>query len=330
MRHTLPVFVLISSFAFVVTAAETAPPAPRVRVLVVDKEEKQLAIIDPATRTILASVPVGDGPHEVVASADGKLAIVSNYGGQVPGNTLSIIDLETLKETKRVKVAPLSRPHGLAASGNQVFFTTEASLAIARLDLLTGEVDRVVGTSQKLSHMIVIDAPHQRLYTANIVSGSLSAIEPAQGPGGFDVTQIAVPPGPEGIGVSPDGAQVWTAHRPTGGISVIDTATRKIIATLPVSTFAFRIAFTADGRYALATEPSASQLLVFDAHSHELVKKIAIAGAPLTVATDGAKRAYVSVAETNKVVAIDLDQLAVADTMDAGGHPDGLAVAVMH
>jgi len=43
------------------------------------KADHTLAIVDPATLKVVAKMPVGDDPHEVIATADGKMAYVSNY-----------------------------------------------------------------------------------------------------------------------------------------------------------------------------------------------------------------------------------------------------------
>src|SRR5690242_13563213 len=86
-------------------------PSPALLVL---NKDGTLAIVNPATRKVVGRVSTGDSPHEVVASADGKLAFASNYGSSTPGNTLSVIDLATQKEVHRVDLGPLRRPHGLA------------------------------------------------------------------------------------------------------------------------------------------------------------------------------------------------------------------------
>jgi YVTN family beta-propeller protein len=303
----------------------TAAP---LRLLVVDKPANALLIIDPVSHEVVTRVPVGTGPHEVAACKEGKLAVVSNYGNEVAGSTLSIIDVASGKEVKRASVAPLLRPHGLACSAKTLYFTSEASLAVGRFDLDELVFDQVVGTGQKLSHMVVFDPGRKALYTANILSGSVTSLVPASGGARWEVTQIAVPPGPEGIDVSPDGAQVWVAHRPHGGISAIDAVSGKVTANLPVETFAFRLRFTPDGRYALATEPEGNRLLVFDAKTRALVKAIAIDGNPVSVAVDHAgKHAYVAAASTGEVVVIDLATLAITDRVSSGGHPDGMALA---
>jgi len=68
---------------------------PKESLLVLSKHDHTLAIVDPATLKVVATAPVGDDPHEVIATADGKLAYVSNYGGGGAGalHTLAVIDL---------------------------------------------------------------------------------------------------------------------------------------------------------------------------------------------------------------------------------------------
>ena len=48
--------------------------------LVLNKADANLAFVDPAKLEVLAKVPTGEGPHEVDVTADGKTAIVANYG----------------------------------------------------------------------------------------------------------------------------------------------------------------------------------------------------------------------------------------------------------
>src|SRR5512140_3340389 len=78
--------------------------------LVLSKSETTLAIVDPATLKVIARMPSGPDPHEVVASADGKFAYVSNYGGGAY-NTITVIDLVQQKTLTAVDLGPLRGPH---------------------------------------------------------------------------------------------------------------------------------------------------------------------------------------------------------------------------
>src|SRR5258708_28036292 len=59
--------------------------------LILSKQDHTLAIVDPITLQIVAKTPVGEDPHEVIASSDGATAYDSNYGGGAY-NTLAVID----------------------------------------------------------------------------------------------------------------------------------------------------------------------------------------------------------------------------------------------
>src|SRR5580700_7737451 len=88
--------------------AVAAAQTPATALLVLNKEDANLAIVDPATRKVVGRVPTGEGPHELTVSADGKFAFIGNYGGREPGSTLSVIDLTAQKE-RRVDLGPLRR-----------------------------------------------------------------------------------------------------------------------------------------------------------------------------------------------------------------------------
>jgi DNA-binding beta-propeller fold protein YncE len=85
---------LILLFSVSFSAAQIPSPA----LLVLEKNDKSLAIIDTVTLKPVGRIPAGEDPHEVVASADGKYAYISNYGAfQSPQHTISVADLSAQK-----------------------------------------------------------------------------------------------------------------------------------------------------------------------------------------------------------------------------------------
>ncbi|MGH2646122.1 MAG: YncE family protein, partial [Ginsengibacter sp.] len=58
-----------------------AQSASHTSLLALSKTDHTLAIVDPVTLKVMARIPVGEDPHEVIASTDGKTAYVSIYGG---------------------------------------------------------------------------------------------------------------------------------------------------------------------------------------------------------------------------------------------------------
>jgi DNA-binding beta-propeller fold protein YncE len=84
--------------ATAIAAAQTTAPG---HLLVLLRDASALAIVDPASGKVLGQVPTARDPHEVTASADGKLAFVAS-----PSDGISVIDLATRKEIRRVNPGP--------------------------------------------------------------------------------------------------------------------------------------------------------------------------------------------------------------------------------
>jgi YVTN family beta-propeller protein len=156
-----------------------AAEGPNSALLVLNKGEANLAIVDPATMKVVARIPTGKGPHEV--ATDGKLAFVANYGDQTPGNSLSVIDLASQKELRRVDLGSLHRPHGIVAYGGKVYFTVELNKLIARYDPQTDKVDWLMGTGQEITHMLVMNKDGSAIFTANILGDSVTALQQISG-----------------------------------------------------------------------------------------------------------------------------------------------------
>jgi YVTN family beta-propeller protein len=313
--------------------------------LVLSKKAHTLAIVDGMSLKVLARVPVGEDPHEVIASSDGKTAYVSNYGfGRF--HTLTVIDLVGAKALPVVDLGALAGPHGLTFVGGKTWFTAEAAKAIGRYDPATGKVDWILGTGQNRTHMIWVSADGQEIVTTNVNSGTVSLIDrealrtPGPPPGGmggppppplnsgdgkdWNETAVEVGSGAEGFDVSPDGRELWVANAQEGTVSVIDRASKQVVATIQAQAEgANRLKFTADGRRALVA--GRGGVTVLDVASRTVMKRMAVgAAAGIQMAPDG-RRAFVACGQDNYVAVVDLGKLEVVGKIDAGGEPDGMA-----
>jgi YVTN family beta-propeller protein len=322
--------------------------------LVLSKRGHTLAIVDPSSLKILAKVPVGDDPHEVIASADGRTAYVSDYGGGSL-HSLSVVDLVGQKAMPAIDLEPLHGPHGLTFVGGKTWFTAEGSKVIGRFDPATQKVDWVLGTGQDRTHMIWVSPDEKRIITANVASGTMSLMELVsrrQGPGGpppggpgpagaggpppgprgpdWEETVVKVGSGAEGFDVLGDGKTTWVANAQDGTVSVIDFASKAVTETLALDVkSANRLKFTVDGKMALISNLGGPDLVFVDVATRKVVKrlKIGTGAAGIVMQPDGA-RAFVACSRDDYVVVIDLKTMDVVGKIDAGGEPDGMAWAV--
>jgi YVTN family beta-propeller protein len=342
----LGVLMLIASFA----GAQTPSPA----LLVLEKSDNTLAIVDPTNFEILARVPAGQDPHEIVASPDGKLAYISNYGGSDSTlDTISVVDLVAHKALPAIQLGALHSAHGLAFAGGKLYFTAETNKAIGRYDPATQSVDWILGTGQDRTHMVALSENLDRIVTSNVNSGTISIIEqvsspspgpPPGGPGGpppggprktWRVTSVPCGHGTEGFDISPDGKEIWAANAQDGTVTIIDAAGKKVMETLPLSVnHANRLKFTPDGKRVLvsglgggpsATGPNAA---VLDAAARKEIKQLNLGGgsAGILITPDGS-RAYIAVSAKDKVAVVDLKTLEITGQIRTGKQPDGLAWA---
>ena len=171
-----------------------AQSAPHDALLALSKRDHTLAIVDPASLKVIARVPVGDDPHEVIASADGRTAYVSNYGFGA-FHTITRVDLVEHKALPVIDLGPLRGPHGLTFVAGKLWFTAEGAKVVGRYDPATEKIDWVLGTGQNRTHMIFVAEDLKRVITTNVSSGTVSIIEKTAGgmrPGG-------PPPGASGL-----------------------------------------------------------------------------------------------------------------------------------
>ena len=309
------VALVILTAASGIASAQT--PSPE-RLLVLLRDASALAIVDPASGDVLGRVPTGRDPHEVTASPDGRLAFVAS-----PSDGISVIDIETQREIRRVDTGPGSGPHDVLFADGRVYFTIEGYKSIGRYDPEADQIDWTLGIGQDGTHLLALGSDGT-MFMPNRGSNSVTVAEGVtDGPAETTLTVIPVPGElPEGIDLSPDGQEVWTATRNDGGVSIIDVASKQVVQTLDLGMKdANRLKFTPDGRV-LIIDGEAASVVVLDAASRSVIKRISMApidtgDGAILVSRDGS-RAYVGLRAANRVAVLDLATLEVIEEIMMG------------
>ena len=281
-----------------------------------------VTLIDPGSGRKLAEVPVGKGPHEVIASGDGRFAWVADSGA----TSVTLIDLDKRSAVRTLQLKDC-RPHDLALprSGAPLVITCARQKALLEIDPWTGEEEKRHALDVEGAWMTAVSRDGARAFTANLEGGGMTAIDRKGG----RITNITTSQGEIGIDVTPDGRQVWLTNMTTGKVTVFDAKTLEVIRTFDAGAESpLRVRFTPDGKRAVMTFGSVGKVGVYDVRARRAVQWIEIDSGSkvLTISPDG-RRAAVSAPQKDAVMILDLVNGKMLAKIDVAGKPDGVAWA---
>jgi DNA-binding beta-propeller fold protein YncE len=301
--------------------------------LVDQKGESSLAIVDPASGKVLASVAEnGVTGHEVAASPDGRRAFVPIYGNSgvgkpgTDGANIVVVDLSTHKLVGNIAFTHGVRPHcAVFGPDGLLYVTTEMDKTVTIIDPKTLAIVGAIPTGQPESHMLAIAHNGLRGYTANVGPGTVSVLDIKARK---TLAVIPVSGSVQRIAISTDDKWVFTSDVTQPRLAVISTASNKVASWVGLSGLGYGGAVTPDGRWFLIAIPAASKVDVVDLATMKLAQSISVAASPQEVlVTPDGKRAYVSCAGANQVDEIDLGARKVSRSIATGKGTDGLGWA---
>jgi DNA-binding beta-propeller fold protein YncE len=318
----------------VVSLAAASAGAQTGRLLVAQKGDRSLAIVDPAAGKVIANVAEnGITGHEVAGSPDGRLAFVPIYGNSgvgkpgTDGNNIVVVDVAAQKLVGNIQFDHGVRPH-CAVFGPKdglLYVTTELDRAITIIDPKTLKIVGSIPTGQPESHMLALSHDGLRGYTANVGPGTVSVLDIMARK---TLTIIPVSGNTQRIAISNDDRWVFTADQTQPRMAVIDTATNKVTNWVKIDGLGYGSAVTKDGRWLLVAVPDQNKVDVIDLRTMTLAHAVDVGKSPqeVLVGPDG-KSAYVSCAGANEVAEIDLATWTLKRTIATGNVTDGLGWA---
>ncbi|HEY5851800.1 MAG TPA: cytochrome D1 domain-containing protein [Lysobacter sp.] len=331
---------MIRPCVLVLSLALMAPAADSTELLVGNKSADTVWRLSTKDGRRLGEFATGQGPHEIVVSGDGRTALVSNYGAQLPGNSLSVLDLAGSGPVRRIDLGDNTRPHGmrLLPGNGRAVVTTEGSRKLLLVDLDKAQLATAIDMGEGRAHMVAVSADGATAFVTKIDAGTVSRVDLKAA---RKTHEVAAGAGAEGVAVHPRSGEVWVSNREAGTVTVHDPATLAIASTVPSPGFPIRVVFTADGRHALVTNARAATLSVIDVqdkrvvHTVDLARKdaqysetmLGRAALPIGVIADPAgKRVYVAISGGDEIAVVDTQRWQVVDHWKTGRVPDALGV----
>jgi DNA-binding beta-propeller fold protein YncE len=311
--------------------------------LVANKSEATVTVYDLPGAASVATLPTGTGPHEVAVSPDGRRAVVANYGTRdVPGDTLTVVDVSRAAVTGTITLPPGARPHGVEwLDGQRVAVTAGGINSLLLVDVDAMQVARTIAVDQAVAHMVAASAAQGRAFVANIGSGTATAVDLAAA---RKISDLAAGEGSEGIALVDGGRELWVTNRAAGTVSVFDTASLEKTAELALPGFPIR-AEADDGRgLVYITLPEVDALAVLDVRTRREQRRLVFevppdrsrktlfgdrlpeSSVPIGVLLSGdGKSLFVAHSSAHVVTVYDAATLSRQAIIATGLEPDGMA-----
>ncbi len=251
--------------------------APDGKTVWATSHDNEAVIIDTKSYKERGRIPVGKEPAHVVLTPDGTLAYVSNE----EGGTVNAIDTATMKVVATIPVG--KGPHGLRVSpnGKDVYVADSKDTKLSVIN---------VATNKKVADIEVGRKPVQVGFSPDgkYVYYSLNGESAV---GNVDVAtrkvigKVNVGRGPVQVFATPDNRYVLVANQgtekdPDDTVSMIETATFTVVATVKTGKGSHGVAINSSGTFAYITNTFADTVSVIDIMKRDTVATVTVGKEP--------------------------------------------------
>lgn len=315
-------------------SGQTSAGDSRGLLLVCNKGDHTLGIIDPVAGKQLAVVDEeGVTGHEVIASPDGKLALVPIYGNSgvgrpgTDGSVIRVIDIAKQRIVDTIDFGRGVRPHCalFGPKDGLLYVTTEIENSVTVIEPNSRKILYRIPTGQPESHMFAITSDGKRGYVSNVGPGTVSVLDLEK-----RKLEKVIELGTVGqrITISRDDKWAFTSDQRKPCLAVIDTRRNELVRWVDLPSIGYGTATTPDGKYLIVTLIRKNQVGLLNLATMTVEKIVDVPAVPqmVLVRPDGAE-AYVSCDASAKVAVIDVREWRVTKLIDAGRGADGLAWA---
>lgn len=319
------VTLVLSLLLLLPNTTVVAQPAPGLNgtLIVLNKSGHDASFIDLASGRIVATLPTGRGPHEIIVTGDGRWAVSTDYSG---GNSLTVFDVARPAVERTIDLSDYSRPHGILLMPDEetVVVTSEATGKLLLVNFMTGKILSSIETEQDGSHMVALSEDGTRAFTSNMGSDSVSVFDLT---GATMLRTLAVPDRPEAITTNKAGDEIWVGSNDEGTVSVIDAETGNVKNQWGGFDWPYRILLSDDERLAVMPDLNKNSLRFFDNESRQEIGRLDFSGARpegVTYYSDD-RTLFLALAGRDEVVAIDVESRTIIGRYQTGSAPDGVA-----
>jgi YVTN family beta-propeller protein len=201
-----------------------------------------ISVISTSTNAVVATIPVGSYPQAVAFAPNGKTAYVAS-------GAVYVINTATKKVTANIPVGTF--PDGIVVTPNGAFVYVANGMS-GTVSVIATVNNKVVATTIPVGSspgFLAVSPDGSTIYVPNNGSNTISVIRVADN----TVVNTINVDGAWGAAVSPDGHWLYSTDLTQGAtdlVTVIDTRTQAIAATIVVGSSPAEVSFSEDGALA--------------------------------------------------------------------------------
>jgi YVTN family beta-propeller protein len=211
------------------------------RLLVTAEARKELLVVDPQARKVVARIATDQNvSHMVAATPDGRRAFVANIGS----GSVTAVDLESGKAIKSIPTGAGAEGIAITPDGREVWITNREADTVSILDAKSLEVTATLPAADfpiraKITpdgkKALVSCAQSGDVAVFDVASRKLLgriAIDKEAVPGSEErlfSTQFGKSPVPVGLLIAPDGKRAWVASTNADVVSLLDIDGLKVV-----------------------------------------------------------------------------------------------------
>jgi DNA-binding beta-propeller fold protein YncE len=312
--------MIAAAVALAAAGGGSAATPQRTLAYVALEREGRVAVVDVGRGRVVARVAVPAGPHNLTASGDGRVVVVTSP----PAGRITIIDgrrfrvLRTIggfRSPHDVKLAPDARTVYVADEGRGTLdvVDTASGRLLSRLPAGTGAHDLAGGDLGWVTH-------GPRVVPLELFDLGRRPRNPAR-VGTLDPRGAA-----HDIVRAPDTADVFVTYWQSGVLARIRTGGARVLWRRRVGTETHHLAFDSYSGRRLWVTDRADRILLLSAENGVVLERFRGCPGPHHVAVATARRAVVA-CNTAGTVAVFDDRTGLVRTIAVGRGPHGVAIA---
>ncbi len=308
-------------------AAPLTGPEVRRRAFVTNSDGDSVSIIDRDTYQVVKTFPVGDYPHHMIVSLDGRHL----YIGNTHSNTVTVLDLAT---EAVIKTIPLLDPYNFYYTpGRKLLVATCTRLG--RVEIHAIDEWNQIGAAKGWTRLAQIptgkDPNHfafspdgHFMYVSNEYSHQLSVIDLQER---RLVRQVDTGRRPVDVSLAPGGKTLFVANYGEGRVTVYDTESFRELDRIKTGAGAHGMAMSVDGKTLFVSNRDAYFVSVIDVASRKVTQTFKVPQGPdmLEVTPDG-RELWVTGRYGSNVYVIDLSTGKVSRRIRTGAAPHGIVL----